>query len=87
MLHWYYQLLKSDFSTFIGKTLATTDPDVTLITDQNEKHKFMTTQRGFRIAASVGGSVTGEGGNFLIMDDPLSSSQAMSVCEREKANH
>lgn len=52
-------------------------PGTQLAHDQNEKHKFMTTQRGFRFATSVGGSVTGEGGNFLIMDDPLSPMQAL----------
>lgn len=41
-----------------------------LASDQNEKGKFLTTRRGMRLATSVGGSVTGEGGNFLILDDP-----------------
>src|SRR5690606_7445421 len=54
--------------------------------DQNEKHKFMTTQRGFRFATSVGGSTTGEGGNFLIIDDPLNPAQAMSAHGRDLAN-
>ncbi len=46
-------------------------PDVHLARDQNEKSKFMTTKRGFRMAASVGGAITGEGGNYLIIDDPI----------------
>ena len=54
--------------------------------DQNEKHKFMTTRRGFRFATSVGGSTTGEGGNFLIIDDPLSPAQAMNALARAHAN-
>lgn len=62
-------------------------PDVVLTGDQNEKHKFMTTGRGFRFATSVGGSTTGEGGNFLIIDDPLSPMQAMSDAGRDEANH
>lgn len=37
---------------------------------QNQKSKFLTSERGFRLAASVGGTMTGEGGNFLIVDDP-----------------
>lgn len=44
-------------------------PKVKFSKDQNEKHKFITTKRGFRLATSTGGSVTGEGGNFLIVDD------------------
>lgn len=62
-------------------------PKVVLAADQNEKHKFMTTARGFRFATSVGGSTTGEGGNFLIIDDPLSPMQAMSAAGRDEANH
>lgn len=41
-----------------------------IVADQNEKDKFITTKRGFRLATSTGGTLTGEGGNFLILDDP-----------------
>jgi len=61
-------------------------PNTVLSRDQNEKHKFMTTQRGFRFATSVGGSTTGEGGNFLIIDDPISPMQAMNANWRNHAN-
>ncbi|MBY0407806.1 MAG: terminase, partial [Rickettsiales bacterium] len=61
-------------------------PDTALARDQNEKHKFMTTRRGFRLATSVGGTVTGEGGNFLILDDPISPAQAMQKLAREQVN-
>jgi len=59
-------------------------PQTTLTKDQNEKHKFMTTQRGFRFATSVGGTATGEGGNYLIIDDPMNPAQAMSPLARER---
>ncbi len=59
-------------------------PDTKLTHDQNQKHKFMTTQRGFRFATSVGGTATGEGGNFLIIDDPMNPAQAMSALARER---
>ena len=62
-------------------------PKVKLADDQNQKHKFMTTERGFRLSSSVGASVVGEGGNFLIMDDPISPAQAMSKNGREAANN
>jgi predicted phage terminase large subunit-like protein len=61
-------------------------PEVEISRDQNEKHKFTTTKRGFRLATSVGGSTTGEGGNFLILDDPLSPAQAMNELWRNYAN-
>ncbi len=61
-------------------------PGVRLAPDQNEKRKFVTTARGQRFATSVGSSAIGEGGNFLIIDDPLSAAQATSDTERGKAN-
>lgn len=54
--------------------------------DQNEKDKFVTTKRGHRIATSVGGAATGEGGNILIVDDPLNPLQAKQRSMREAAN-
>lgn len=57
-----------------------------LTRDQNEKHKFTTTARGYRIATSVGGVVTGEGGDVLIVDDPLNAVCAMSTAARGAAN-
>jgi len=61
-------------------------PAVKLAHDQNQKHKFMTTQRGFRLSSSVGASVIGEGGNFLIIDDPISPAQAMNKNWRNHVN-
>ncbi len=55
--------------------------------DQNEKQKFATTRHGHRIATSVGGAATGEGGDFLIVDDPLSALQGQSKLARDAANH
>lgn len=54
--------------------------------DQNEKEKFVTTQRGHRLAVSVGASAIGEGGNILIADDPLNPLQAAQRSTREAAN-
>ena len=61
-------------------------PQLHLAHGQNEKHKFVTTQRGFRFATSVGGTATGEGGDVLIVDDPLNPAQACSAIERHHAN-
>jgi len=41
-----------------------------LTTDQNTKTRFENNKTGYRIAAGVGGSVTGEGGDILVVDDP-----------------
>lgn len=51
---------------------------------QNEKHKFATTKNGYRFATSVGGSLTGEGGDILIADDPHNPQQVMSEKYRTK---
>ncbi len=61
-------------------------PGTVLTGDQNEKRKFVTTARGHRFATSVGASTIGEGGRFLIVDDPLNAAQAVSDVERERAN-
>ena len=43
----------------------------------------MTTARGFRYATSVGGTLTGRGGNLLILDDPMKPQDAHSESARE----
>lgn len=63
-----------------------TFPEVRLSGDQNEKSKFITTKRGHRIATSVNGTATGEGGNILILDDPINPKKALSDVERTSAN-
>lgn len=63
-----------------------TFPNTRLLADQNTKRKFVTDKMGFRIATSVGSTATGEGGNFLIIDDPLSADQAASETMRDNAN-
>jgi predicted phage terminase large subunit-like protein len=45
--------------------------------------EVMTTARGFRYATSVGGTLTGRGGNLLIIDDPLNALEANSDRARE----
>lgn len=45
--------------------------------------EVMTTARGFRYATSVGGTLTGRGGNLLILDDPLNALEASSDRARE----
>lgn len=61
-------------------------PETVLKSDQDEKGKFMTTKGGQRFATSVGGVLTGIGGNYLIVDDPLNPDQATSDVERKNAN-
>jgi len=48
--------------------------------------EFATTAMAFRLATSVGGTLTGRGGNIFIIDDPLKASDAMSDLKREDVN-
>ena len=41
-----------------------------LTDDQNQKQRFENSQTGYRIATSVGGALTGDGGDIICIDDP-----------------
>lgn len=47
---------------------------------------FETTQKGGRMATSVGGVLTGRGGDILIIDDPVKPDEALSDVQRQAAN-
>jgi hypothetical protein len=51
---------------------------------KNTETEVMTTQRGFRLSTSVGGTLTGRGGNLIIIDDPIKPTDAMSDTTRER---
>lgn len=53
--------------------------------DQNAKQRFENDKTGYRLATSVGGTATGEGGSRLILDDPHSAQEAQSDVMRESA--
>jgi hypothetical protein len=44
--------------------------------------ELRTTANGFRSAKSLGGAITGTGGNILILDDPLNAGSVASEAER-----
>ncbi len=48
--------------------------------------ELSTTQGGFRISTSVGATLTGLGGDTLIVDDPMNASEAFSESSRKTAN-
>lgn len=53
---------------------------------KNTESEIEFTRRGYRMATSVGGTVTGRGGNIVIIDDPLKPEDAMSEPKRTAAN-
>jgi len=61
-------------------------PHVELSPSQNQKSKFENTKTGFRLAIGVGGGATGEGGDFIICDDPIKAKDANSDQIRETVN-
>ena len=49
-----------------------------LTTDQNTKGRFDNNRTGYRLSTSVGGAVTGEGGDRIVCDDPHNVQDAES---------
>jgi len=54
-----------------------------LTSDQNQKQRFDTDATGYRIATSVDGALTGEGGDIIVIDDPHNVREAESSAVRE----
>jgi hypothetical protein len=74
------RLVESDwFKFYWGDT-------VKLAPDQNTKSKFENTEQGFRSCTSTGGTITGTGGDIIIIDDPINPKKAASEVERKNAN-
>ena len=59
-------------------------PETIIADGMNEKNKFCTTKNGFRFATSVNGTLTGEGGDILIADDPHNPVNIYSKQSRQK---
>jgi predicted phage terminase large subunit-like protein len=57
-----------------------------LVSRRAKLSELRTTEGGTRLATSVDGMLTGRGGNFLIIDDPLKPSEALSATQREAVN-
>ncbi|MBV1889385.1 MAG: phage terminase large subunit [Proteobacteria bacterium] len=49
--------------------------------------EFTTTKQGTRLATSIGGTLTGRGANFIIIDDPLKPDEAVSETSRKNVNN
>ena len=51
--------------------------------DQNVKTRYENDKTGYRLTTSVGGSVTGEGGDVLVADDPHNIKRIYSQTDRK----
>lgn len=58
----------------------------TLQHDQNVKSRYENDRGGYRISIGVGGSATGEGGDFIVIDDPIKEHDAYSDVARDAVN-
>jgi len=61
-------------------------PEVQISKDENTKSKFTTQTGGLRYSTSTGGTVTGMGGDVIVIDDPQNPQLARSEVERLNAN-
>jgi len=62
-------------------------PGTRISRTKNTEFEVVTTQNGFRLATSVDGTLTGRGGDVLIIDDPLKPLDALSDSKRERVNN
>jgi predicted phage terminase large subunit-like protein len=58
----------------------------TLRLPKNSENEVQTTLGGFRYATSIGGTLTGRGGDIFIIDDPLSATEAHRKSSRDSVN-
>jgi predicted phage terminase large subunit-like protein len=58
----------------------------TRIGQKDSETEIELTARGFRLATSVGGTLTGRGGDLIVIDDPLKPDDAHSETKRNAAN-
>jgi len=79
----YGDLLAKDFSTRTRDLLRSPNysavfPDVELDAGGASTVELRTTAKGYRLATTVQGAVTGKGAHFIIIDDPLKAVEAES---------
>jgi predicted phage terminase large subunit-like protein len=53
--------------------------------DQNVKDEYENTERGRMFSTGVGGTLTGKGGDYIVIDDPHNPKKAASDAERKQA--
>lgn len=61
-------------------------PAARINTAKRADSEFETTARGFRLATSIGGRLTGMGGQYLIIDDPIKPGDVLSRVLRQNVN-
>ncbi len=62
-------------------------PGVRTSETKDTETETVITKGGRIVSTSVGGTLTGKGGNFIIIDDPIKAGDAMSEVERDRVNN
>ena len=58
-------------------------PNTQIVLGRDNQIEFSTARGGYRMSTSVGGTLTGRGGNFVIIDDPMKAQDAFSELARK----
>jgi predicted phage terminase large subunit-like protein len=61
-------------------------PRLELASRRPRNVELVTTERGYRFAAGVGGGVLGRGADLIVIDDPIKAVDALSAAERRRVN-
>lgn len=61
-------------------------PGTRISSVKNTETEVVTTARGYRLSTSIDGTLTGRGGDIIIIDDPLKPADALSDSRRERVN-
>jgi predicted phage terminase large subunit-like protein len=61
-------------------------PGTRISRTKNTEFEVITTRNGYRLATSIDGTLTGRGGDVVIVDDPLKPIDALSDSKRERVN-
>lgn len=86
----YAQDLSANFA-FEMRRLMQTDfyrrvfPNTHLDPKKTSTEEVRTTRGGYRLSTSVGGTLTGRGGDFIVIDDPIKAKDAYSEVARDGA--
>jgi hypothetical protein len=73
-------------SLMLSRSYQDIFPATRLAMRRQAVHDVMTTEKGTRLATSVGGVLTGRGADFIIIDDPLKPDEALSEVQRRNVN-
>lgn len=79
-------IVRSEKWRDLSRYWSGTGQPIELSDDQDAKGYFVNTFGGYRYSTSTNGTVTGFHGHFIIVDDPLNPTQAVSEKELKTAN-